>query len=140
MSILNKIFSSAASGLVNSVGGVLDNLITSKEEKLKAKEAITKLIQDGMLSLYKLQVDVVKTEMTGNWLQRSWRPIIMLSFGWIIIYYYFIAPVFGTPSIAMPDNFWGLLKIGLGGYVVGRSAEKILLNNPNLLKKSTKAK
>ena len=128
MSILTKIFSSAASGLVDSVGGVLDNLITSKEEKLKARESITKLIQDGMLTLYKLQVDVVKTEMTGNWLQRSWRPIIMLSFGFIIVYYYFIAPVFSTPSIDLPDKFWELLKIGIGGYVIGRSAEKIVTN------------
>ena len=135
MNVLNKIFSSAAAGLVNSVGGVLDNLITSKEEKLKAKQAITKLIQSNMLSLFKLQSDIVKTEMTGNWLQRSWRPILMLSFGFIILYYYFIAPVFGTPGIELPEKFWTLLNIGIGGYVVGRSAEKIFKSNPNLIKK-----
>ena len=135
MSVLNKIFSSAAKGLVDSVGGVLDNLITSKEEKLKAHEAITKLIQDNIIELFKLQSEIVKTEMTGNWLQRSWRPILMLSFGFIIVYYYFIAPVFGTPSIDLPEKFWNLLNIGIGGYVVGRSAEKIFKSNPDILKK-----
>ena len=46
MSILNKIFSSGASALVKSVGGVLDNLTTTKEEKLAAEQKIQELISD----------------------------------------------------------------------------------------------
>ena len=64
-------------------------------------------------------------EAKGNWLQRSWRPILMLSFGFIVIYNKFAAPLFGWPIPILEGEFWTLLQIGIGGYVVGRSAEKI---------------
>lgn len=136
--ILGKIFSSASNALVGTVGTIIDDVVTSREEREKLKEALFKTISDAILALYQLQSDIVKTEMTGNWLQRSWRPMIMLMFGWIILYYYFISPVFSTPGIDLPDKFWELLKIGLGGYIVGRSAEKIVssVNVKELLKKS----
>ena len=38
MSILSKIFSGGAKELVEGVGGVLDNLTTTKEEKLVCKD------------------------------------------------------------------------------------------------------
>jgi hypothetical protein len=49
----------------------------------------------------------------------------MLSFGFIVIYNKFAAPLFGWPIPILEGEFWTLLQIGIGGYVVGRSAEKI---------------
>jgi hypothetical protein len=52
----------------------------------------------------------------------------MLAFGFIVIYVKFIAPVFNLTIPELEIEFWELLKIGIGGYVVGRSAEKISKN------------
>ena len=49
----------------------------------------------------------------------------MLAFGFIVIYVKFIGPLFGLAIPELENEFWELLKIGIGGYVVGRSAEKI---------------
>jgi hypothetical protein len=73
-----------------------------------------------------MQTDIIIAEAKGNWLQRSWRPILMLSFGFIVIYTKFIsqlAPQLITP--VLEPEFWSLLKLGIGGYVIGRSGEKI---------------
>ena len=107
-------------GLKEILGGV-DNLITSKEELGKVKA----LLIEKLTGLMKVQNEIISQEMKGNWLQRSWRPIIMLSFGFIIFYHYFLSQVFGLPVIDLPEKFWSLLEIGMGGYVIGRSAEKI---------------
>ena len=52
----------------------------------------------------------------------------MLAFGFIVIYVKFIGPVFDLIIPELELEFWELLKIGIGGYVVGRSAEKISQN------------
>lgn len=138
MSILSTIFSSGAKEIVSSVGDILDKNITNKEEKAKAKESLINSLLGQLNQLFKAQSEVLKVELQGNWLQKSWRPILMLSFGFIIMYYYFIAPVFSTPGIELPIEFWELLKIGVGGYVIGRSAEKIAtsINVNDLFKKN----
>lgn len=123
--LLKKIFSNAGRELVDSVGGVIDNLTTNNEEKQTAKEQLTNLVLTQLNRLNELQTEAITTEMSGNWLQRSWRPIIMLSFGFVIVYTKFISQAFGLPSADLEGDFWGLLEIGLGGYVIGRSVEKV---------------
>ena len=74
-----------------------------------------------------MQTEIIVAEAKGNWLQRSWRPILMLSFGFIIIYTKFISQLSAhliTP--VLEPEFWSLLEIGIGGYVIGRSGEKIV--------------
>ncbi len=75
MSILTKIFSSGAKDLVNSVGSVIDNLSTSSEEKSQAKKELADVVLTKLTELSAIQGEVIKTEMKGNWLQRSWRPL-----------------------------------------------------------------
>jgi len=78
--------------------------------------------------LQQMQTDIIITEAKGNWIQRSWRPILMMAFGFIVIYVKFLAPLLGLTIPELEIEFWELLKIGIGGYVVGRSAEKISKN------------
>ena len=67
------------------------------------------------------QAGLVAAEAGGaSWLQRNWRPITMLSFLGLVI-----ADAFGLLAFRLADQAWLLLQIGLGGYVVGRSVEKI---------------
>lgn len=61
-----------------------------------------------------------------NWLERSWRPILMLTFGFIVLYAKFLGPVLGLTIPPLEDGFWGLLQLGIGGYVVGRTGEKMM--------------
>tara|TARA_R100000935_G_scaffold23015_1_gene42287 strand:+ start:4852 stop:5247 length:396 start_codon:yes stop_codon:yes gene_type:complete len=114
--------------LVKDLLGGLDKLFTSKEEKIKAENVIKQILIEKQLELQKMQTEIIVTEAKGNWLQRSWRPMLMLAFGFIVIYVKFIAPVFNLTIPELEIEFWELLKIGIGGYVLGRSAEKISKN------------
>lgn len=124
--MIDKLLAVLKGTMVKDVGGIVDNLTTSDNEKSTAKNELSKIITGALDKVIQYQSNIIIAEIgKGSWLTSNWRPIIMLMFGWIIFYYYFISPVFGFPGIALPDEFWGLLKIGLGGYVVGRSVEKV---------------
>ena len=122
---MKKILNFLTGNVLKEIGKVIDNIFTNDEERLQAKNELTRIIQSKELELQKMQTDVIVAEANGNWLQRSWRPILMLSFGFIVIYVKFVAPLFGFTIPELEEDFWNLLQIGIGGYVVGRSAEKI---------------
>lgn len=68
------------------------------------------------------RASLIAAEIGGqSWMQRNWRPITMLSFLTLVI-----LDSFGLLVFRLSDEAWLLLQIGLGGYVVGRSAEKML--------------
>ncbi len=123
---MKKILEFFGTKVFKQVGDVIDNLFTSDEERIKAKNEIFKVLQEKELELQKMQTEIIVAEAKGNWLQRSWRPILMLSFGFIIIYTKFISQL-STKLITpvLEPEFWILLEIGIGGYVIGRSGEKI---------------
>ena len=122
---MKKILNFLTGNVLKEIGNVIDNIFTNDEERLQAKNELTRIIQSKELELQKMQTEVIVAEANGNWLQRSWRPILMLAFGFIVIYVKFIAPLFGFTIPELEEDFWNLLQIGIGGYVVGRSAEKI---------------
>ena len=125
---MKKILNWFTGGVIKEVGNVIDNLFTSEEERIKAKNEVFKVLKEQQLELQKLQTEIIVAEANGNWLQRSWRPILMLAFGFIVIYVKFIAPLFNLPIPPLENEFWYLLELGIGGYVIGRSAEKIAKN------------
>ena len=104
------------SNLVSEIGDVIDSLTLSSKEKMQLRANLTEVLSRFEADLQREQSSVIRSESQGNWLQRSWRPIVMLVFLGIF-----------TP-LPLPDNgsrFWDLLEIGLGGYVVGRSFESV---------------
>lgn len=123
---MKKIIDWFSGGLITEVGKVIDNLFTSDEERMHAKNEILKVLKEQQLELQRLQTEVIVAEANGNWLQRSWRPILMLAFGFIVIYVKFIAPLFSLPIPPLENEFWNLLQIGIGGYVIGRTGEKMI--------------
>lgn len=122
---MKNLFNTGIKGSIKAVDSIVDKLSTSDAEKLKAKNEISKIITESLNSLQKAQRDVLITEMNGGWLQRSWRPILMLAFGFIVVYSKFLAPVFGLPNPPLEEEFWVLLEIGIGGFVIGRSLENV---------------
>ena len=88
---MKKILEFFGANVIGDIGKVIDNLFTSDEERLAARNKIMQVLKEKELELQKLQTDIIIAEAKGNWLQRSWRPILMLSFGFIIIYTKFIS-------------------------------------------------
>ena len=123
---MKKIIDWFGGSVVKDLLGGLDKLFTSKEEKIQAENVIKQILVQKQLELQKMQTEIIVTEAKGNWLQRSWRPILMLAFGFIVIYVKFLAPVFGLTIPELENEFWNLLQIGIGGYVIGRTGEKMM--------------
>ena len=122
MGIIKVLSGLFASKKGEGVGG----LATDIREAIKGKEIDPVKLIDTYLEIEKLKASVINTEMQGNWLQRSWRPILMLSLVLIIINNYLLFPYFpeSLTMLDLPDKLWNLLTIGVGGYVAGRSIEK----------------
>ena len=123
---MKKIIEWFGGSVVKDLMGGLDKLFTSKEEKIIAENAIKQILIQKQLELQKMQTEIIVTEAKGNWLQRSWRPILMLAFGFIVIYVKFIAPLFDLRIPELENEFWNLLQLDIGGYVIGRTGEKMM--------------
>lgn len=126
------------SKLFKPAADLVDNLHTSEEEKLQLKNNIIQ-IQTGLeikileyeKKLVEAQAEVINAEATGHsWLQRNWRPITMITFLILVV-----LDSFGLLAFRLSGDAWILLKIGLGGYVIGRSAEKIAPKISEAIKK-----
>lgn len=115
-----------------------DGLFTSDEERLNAKGQIISLQSQVMgmsleyeAKLTESKASIIKAEAQGaSWLQRNWRPVLMISIVAIVVNNYIIYPylvLFGLPAtpLELPEELFTLMQIGVGGYIVGRSAEKI---------------
>lgn len=129
MGVIDKIFGKTTESIIKSGGQIIDNLTTSDSEKLKAKKELSETVLRSLNELGNAQKEVLIAETNGNALQRNWRPSVMIAFAFIVVYSYFIEPAFLEVEKPMaerlPDRFWSLLEIGLGGYVIGRSVEKV---------------
>ena len=126
MGLFDRIFSGGIAEATTAIGGVVDKFVTNDEERMQAKKELTQVVTKFTTDITAAQADVLKVELSGNWLQRSWRPLLMVAFGFIILYQYFISQVFRLPQVDLPERFFDLLEIGLGGYVIGRSVEKVV--------------
>ena len=81
--------------------------------------------QQQFLAVFMAQADIVKTEAASDhWLAATWRPVLMLTFGALIVARWF---GWAAPNLSEAEylKLWGIVEFGLGGYVVGRSVEKI---------------
>ena len=135
---MKKIVEWFGGSVVKDLLGGLDNLFTSKEEKIQAKNVIKQILIQKELELQKMQTEIIVTEAKGNWLQRSWRPILMLAFGFIVIYVKFLAPLFDLRIPELENEFWNLLQLGIGGYVIGRTGEKMMTTYSDGKKEASK--
>ena len=76
---MKKILNWFTEGVIGEIGKVIDNLFTNDEERIKAKNEVFKILKEKELELQKMQTEIIVAEAQGNWLQRSWRPILMLA-------------------------------------------------------------
>lgn len=129
---------SLISGIFEPATKLIDDLHTSDEERLKIKAQMFELqmkaamqAQDYEAELLKAKTTIITAEAQGDsWLQKSWRPITMLVFLALVV-----ADSFGWLASPLAKEAWTLLQIGLGGYVVGRSAEKVVPKVKDMMSK-----
>ena len=127
MSILGKMFSGGAADLINSVGDVVDNLHTSKEEKLAAQHKIKKLVSNYEVEMERNISDRWKADMNSDsWLSKNVRPMILIFLVVSTVLMIFIDA--GTIQFTVEQKWTDLLQLVLitviGAYFGGRSFEK----------------
>ena len=108
--------------LVSAVGEIVDRLTLPGREKKQLETDILQLLIAVEEKTITEQAAAIREEARGNWLQRSWRPIVMLVFTLIILARTFL----NLPILADTSRFWDLLEIGLGGYIIGRGSEQLV--------------
>tara|TARA_Y100001963_G_scaffold148820_1_gene227349 strand:+ start:1303 stop:1707 length:405 start_codon:yes stop_codon:yes gene_type:complete len=127
MSILGTIFSGGAKDLVEGVGGVIDNLHTSKEEKLAAEQKIKELISDYETKMEQNITDRWSADMNSDsWLSKNVRPLVLIFLVVCTVLMIFIDA--GTIAFTVEEKWTDLLQLVLitviGAYFGGRSFEK----------------
>ena len=128
MSILNKLLSTGATELIKSVGGVLDNLTTTKEEKLTAEEKIKDMILGYEGEMQRQVSERWKSDMNSDsWLSKNVRPVTLIFL--IICTMLLIFIDAGFLNFDVKDSYVDLLQLVLitviGAYFGGRSLEKV---------------
>ncbi len=142
MALLDKIASLGVGEIAKGIGSLAVNLRTAitgdlpPDKKFELEKIAAQLEMVGQqteVAVKELQANVIMTEAKGqSWLQRNWRPLLMAIFGVIVANNYIMFPYIElflgkqyAVKLIIPENMWGLLKLGVSGYIVGRSCEKI---------------
>ena len=121
----------AASPLLSALFKTVDKVVDSKEEKEKIKAKIQEQALAGEMKELSTAANIILAESKSeSWIARSWRPLLMMIAILIIANNYLFVPYanaffnFGI-VLELPDALWTLLTIGVGGYTLGRSSEKV---------------
>lgn len=122
--------------IVGAVAGpvfeVIDQAVEDKDQAAKLKAALKQRLIDQQDTRLNAQMKVLLAEITGeSWLQRNWRPLLMIVIVAIVANNYLVAPYLGAMfgvglQLALPEQLWDLMTLGVGGYIAGRSGEKIV--------------
>ena len=127
MGVLNKLFSGGASKLVESVGGVLDNVITTDEEKLEAKRKLKEVILSHEAEMERNITDRWQADMNSDsWLSKNVRPLVLIFLVVCTVLMIFIDA--GTIAFEVEEKWTDLLQLVLitviGAYFGGLTMEK----------------
>jgi len=128
---ITKLFSSGATKLVEGIGGVLDELITSKDEKLAAELKIKELIAKHEVEMETEITSRWASDMNSDsWLSKNVRPMVLIFLVVSTVILVFIDA--GVIEFIVEDKWTDLLQIVLitviGAYFGGRSVEKVKNN------------
>lgn len=104
---------------------IINKFIPDPEAKAKAQQEYLQMQSDERMKLLGARSDILKAEVASGGLAAQWRPILMLTFGALIV-----ARMFGytAPNVSPAEyiELWAIVKLGIGGYIGGRTAEKLV--------------
>lgn len=127
--------------LLEGAAGIIDKFVADPSEKLKAQQELLRMQYefhekmaeaDAKFAAEQAKVLVAEAQ-SESWATRNWRPILMLVFTFIILYNFVLSPIASWASLPIPEQMWELLKIGIGGYIIGRSAENVASWLPDVM-------
>jgi Holin of 3TMs, for gene-transfer release len=121
-------------GLLGPLVDLVGRFIPDPEKKAAAQLEVMRMAQTGDLAELNAALQVILAESNGNWLQRSWRPLMMLFFASLVGARWF---GYSAPSMSEAEvlELWAIVKLGIGGYTIGRSVEKVAPAIADALKK-----
>ena len=133
-----SVIGSIISGLSGPLGQVAERYFDNKDDQQAFKNAVELEILKNQKDFQDLSANIVLAEAKSEHKITSiWRPAVMLLFALVIAIHILIIPYILTPILWMlgyplpeimplPDQVWTLITVGLGGYVGGRSGEKMV--------------
>ena len=110
------------------IGKVIDKLFPDADQAEQARATLTRMALDGELEALVQRASVVKAEAQGEgWLQRSWRPLVMLVFTALVVCRWM---GWASPDLseALELKLLGIVQLGIGGYIASRGVEKVAAN------------
>ena len=120
------------------IGQVAKSLFPDPADEIKRQEVSNQFnlaMMQHRQSIEQAAADIIKTEAaSSHWLAANWRPLLMLTFGALIVARWM---GYAAPNLAEAEYLalWDIVELGLGGYVIGRSVEKIAPAVAGALKK-----
>jgi len=115
----------AVAPMVKTLFSTIDKTIENKAEAEKIKQSIQQQLLSGQLKELEAQAQIITAEAKGGWLQRNWRPLLMLVFAGLVVAHWFGLTAPNIPE-SVQNSLLNIVMIGVGGYVVGRSSEKMM--------------
>jgi len=112
--------------LVPILGDAIRRLFPDPEARSRAEAEITAALLARAGEIEKAAGAVVLAEARSeHWLASTWRPIVMLTFAALIVARWL---GWSAPGLTEPEvlKLWSIVELGLGGYVIGRSVEKVV--------------
>ena len=127
MGVLKKIFSAGASTLVDSVGGVIDDLVTTDDERMAAKAKLKQIVLDHEAKMEQNITDRWTADMNSDsWLSKNVRPLVLIFLVVCTVLMIFIDA--GSINFVVEEKWTDLLQLVLitviGAYFGGRTMEK----------------
>lgn len=116
---------------------VVGNLFPDPEAKAKAESELMKTLLQHQSEIENAAASIIRTEAaSSHWLAANWRPLLMLVFGGLIVARWF---GFAAPDLSEAEyiKLWDIVEFGIGGYVVGRSVEKVMPTVAGAFKKGS---
>lgn len=111
---------------LNVGNSIIERLWPDPAQQAEAKLKLLALQQSGELGQITAASNIITAEANSeSWLARNWRPILMLTFGVLIVARWF---GWAAPNLSEAEylKLWDIVQLGIGGYVIGRSGEKII--------------
>ena len=117
---------SIVSGLAEPIANIVGKAVKDKDASARLNAEILQTILNVESDYTKEVASVIKAEANSqSWLARNWRPMMMLFFGGLLGSFWFgFAPEYVQERPELTEELFSLLKLGIGGYIVGRSVEK----------------
>ncbi len=124
--------------LVKEVLAVIERVQKARLDRAAMEAELKRAIAAELALLATTEIearrDVIVAELRGeSWLQRTWRPLVAVTFAAVIVFYGLILPIavdwFGAPPVRIGDTLLGWImttvNIAIGGYIGGRTLEKV---------------